>query len=64
MEPQIPHITDVLAATGLGRPTLRRRVKSGDFAAPIRVGGTGSRAVGWRRTEIQASIDERPSNDS
>ena len=64
MEPQILHITDVLAATGLGRPTLRRRVKSGDFPAPIRVGGTASRAVGWRRTEIQASIDERPRNDS
>ena len=64
MEPQILRITDVLAATGLGRTTLRRLVKSGDFPAPIRLGGTGSRSVGWRRTEIQASIDERPSNDS
>ena len=35
-------------------------IKSGDFPAPIRLGGTGSRAVGWRRTEIQAWIDERP----
>ena len=30
------------------------------FPAPIRLGGTASRAVGWRRTEIQAWIDERP----
>ena len=64
MEPQIPRIPDVLAATRLGRTTLRRRVKSGDFPAPIRLGGTRSSAVAWRRTEIQASIDERPSNDS
>ena len=64
MEPQILRITDVLAATGPGRTTLWRRVKSGDFPAPIRLGGAASRAVGWRRTEIQASIDERPSNDS
>ena len=64
MDPQILRITDVLAATGLGRTTLWRRVKSGDFPPPIRLGGTASRAVGWRRTEIHASIDERPSNDS
>ena len=60
MEPQILRIADVLAATGLGRTTVWRRVKSGDFPAPIRLGGAGSRAVGWRRTEIQTWIDERP----
>ena len=43
-----------LPAPGLGRTTLWRRVKGGDFPAPIRLGGTGSRA------ESQAWIEERP----
>ena len=60
VESQILRTAEVLVATGLGRTTLWRRVKSGDFPAPIRLGGAGSRAVGWRRTEIQAWIDERP----
>ena len=60
VEPQILRIADVLAATGLALATVWRRVKSGDFPAPIRLGGAGSRAVGWRRTEIQTWIDERP----
>ena len=60
MEPQILRIADVIAATGLSRTTLCRRVKSGDFPAPIRLGGADSRAVGWRRTEIDVWIDQRP----
>ena len=60
MESQILRIAHVIASTGLSRTTLWRRVKSGDFPAPIRLGGTDSRAVGWRRTEIQTWIDERP----
>ena len=59
MEPQVLRTSDVLAATGLSRTTLWRRVKSGEFPAPIRLGGTKSRAVGWRRTEIDVWIDQR-----
>ena len=60
MEPQILRVADVLAMTGLSRTTLWRRIKSGDFPPPILLGGPGSRAVGWRRAEVQAWIDERP----
>lgn len=60
MEPQILRIADVLAATALSRTTLWRRVKAGDFPAPVRLGGVGSRAVGWRRTDIDTWIDSRP----
>ena len=60
MEPQIFRVADVLAMTGLSRTTLWRRIKSGDFPPPILLGGPGSRAVGWRRAEVQAWIDERP----
>ena len=60
MEPQILRVADVLAATALSRTTLWRRVKTGDFPAPLRLGGAGSRAVGWRRADVEAWIDSRP----
>ena len=31
---------------GLSRTSLWRRVRAGDFPAPVRLGGQGSRAVG------------------
>ena len=60
MEPQILRTADVIAATGLSRTTLWRRVKAGDFPRPIRLGGPESRAVGWRRSEIETWINNRP----
>ena len=60
MEPQILRTADVIAATGLSRTTLWRRVKAGDFPPPIRLGGPESRAVGWRRSEIETWINNRP----
>ena len=60
MEPQILRTADVITATGLSRTTLWRRVKAGDFPPPIRLGGPESRAVGWRRNEIETWINNRP----
>ena len=60
MEPQILRTADVIAATRLSRTTLWRRVKTGDFPPPIRLGGPESRAVGWRRSEIETWINNRP----
>ena len=45
---------DVLNVVGFARTTLWRRVKSGDFPQPVRLGGAGSRAVGWRSGEVGA----------
>ena len=45
---------DVLNVVGFARTTLWRRVKSGDFPQPVRLGGAaGSRAVGWRSGEVE-----------
>ena len=60
MEPQILRTADVITATGLSRTTLWRRVKTGDFPPPIRLGGPESRAAGWRRSEIETWINNRP----
>lgn len=47
---------DVLAAIGM-RPTwLNEAVKRGTFPRPIRL---GARAVGWRKSEIEAWLSSR-----
>ena len=60
MADQILRIAEVLRATGLGRSSLHRRVKAGDFPEPVRLGGPSSRAVGWLRSEIDDWIATRP----
>lgn len=42
--------------TGLARSTIYEYVKQGVFPAPVRL---GSRAVGWRCTEVEAWIESR-----
>lgn len=59
-EPTIMRLPAVLSATGLSRTTLWRRVRSGDFPAAVRLGGAQSRAVGWRRGDVEKWLLERP----
>ncbi|MBT8460497.1 MAG: AlpA family phage regulatory protein [Boseongicola sp.] len=40
----------VLAAIGMGNTWLYQAVARGDFPNPVKL---GSRAVGWRRTDIE-----------
>ena len=50
----------VLALIGLSRTSLWRRIRAGDFPAPVRLGGRGSRAVGWRRVEVERWLEALP----
>ncbi|MDE0132226.1 MAG: AlpA family phage regulatory protein [bacterium] len=50
----------VVAVTGLSRTTLWRLRQAGQFPRPMRLGGDGSRAVGWLRGDIEAWIHSRP----
>ena len=50
----------VLALIGLSRTSLWRRVQAGDFPAPFRLGGEGSRAVGWRREDVERWLEALP----
>ena len=59
MEPAILRLRDVKALTGLSKTTLWRRVKAGEFPAALRLGGPKSRAVGWRRSEVEQWLRER-----
>ncbi len=55
-EVQILRIGQVLCMTGLSKTTLWRRVRAGEFPAPVRLGGPRSRAVGWRRADVERWI--------
>ena len=53
---RIPEVTEV---TGLSKTTIWRRVKSGDFPAPLRLGSLSTRSVGWRFSDVQTWLDSR-----
>ena len=45
---RIMRIPEVVEVTGLSKTTIWRRVKSGDFPPPVRLGSLATRSVGWR----------------
>ena len=57
---RILRIPEVVEITGLSRTTIWRRVRSGDFPAPVRLGSLATRSVGWRESEIRKWIESRP----
>ena len=58
--PAILRTPSVLTLIGLSRTSLWRRVRAGDFPAPVRLGGQGSRAVGWRRADVERWLEGLP----
>ena len=48
---------EVLLFVPLSRSTLWRRVKDGEFPKPFRLGGSRSRAVAWRRADVEGWLD-------
>ena len=57
---RIMRIPEVVEVTGLSKTTIWRRVKSGDFPPPVRLGSLATRSVGWREGEIKRWLDSRP----
>ena len=60
---RIMRIPEVVQVTGLSRTTIWRRVKSGDFPVPVRLGSLATRSIGWRESEIRRWIEGRPAFD-
>ena len=54
---------DVIRMVRLSRVTIWRRMKDGDFPKPVRLGGPRSRAVGWRRTDIDRWLNDLSSSN-
>jgi prophage regulatory protein len=48
---------DVMLRTGLSRSTIYKYMALGEFPKPVRL---GSKAVGWRDSDIEAWIASRP----
>ena len=46
---------------GISRTSLWRYVRDDDFPAPLRLGGERSRAVGWRRADVEQWLATRES---
>ena len=57
MIPEIYRLPEVVAICGLSRSTIYEMIGRGEFPAPVRL---GARAVGWRRSDIEAWLDSRP----
>ena len=53
-------ISEIIQVTGLSSTTIWRRVKAGDFPAPVRLGSLKTRSIGWREGEVQQWLDSRP----
>ena len=56
MTEEIWRLRRVLAVTGMGRTWTYEAIARGEFPAPVRL---GARAVGWRRSEIEAWLAAR-----
>ena len=50
----ILRIPDVVSETGLSRTSIWRRTRDKTFPEPVRLGGPTSRAVGWKREDIES----------
>ncbi len=42
----------------VGRTTFLNRVKSGEYPAPVKLGGDGSRSVAWRKSDILELVEK------
>ena len=54
---RLMRLPEVVRATGLSRSTLYRKVKEGQFPAPVSL---GPRSVAWRESEVLAWIRNCP----
>lgn len=54
--PTLLRIREVSQKTGLGKTTIYRYIRSGDFPPPIQL---GPRAVAWDQEIVDAWINER-----
>ena len=57
--PQFLRLPAVIHLTGLGRSTIYRLVAAREFPCPVKL---ASRAVAWRRTDLDRWSETRPSS--
>ena len=57
---RIMRTPEVVRATGLSKTTIWRRVRGGDFPAPVKLGSLATRSIGWREDDAESWIESRP----
>ncbi|MDE0653910.1 MAG: AlpA family transcriptional regulator [bacterium] len=57
MTPEIYRLPAVVSACGISRSTIYEMIGRGEFPRPVKL---GARAVGWRRSDIEAWLTSRP----
>ena len=57
MSDNLIRVREVMALTGLSRTTIWRRVKVGDFPAPVE---TTPDTIAWYRSEVETWMAKRP----
>lgn len=57
MSTQILRMREVIQRIGLSRSSIYKLMENNDFPKPMKL---GSQAIGWRDTEIEAWISNRP----
>lgn len=57
---RVVRIGEVCELTGLSRTTIWRRINDKSFPPSIPLGPEGTRAKGWRHSDIQAWINALP----
>ena len=55
---EVLHPREVARYVGLSRPTIDRWRKAGKFPKAIQL---GPQSIGWRRSDLDAWLNERPS---
>lgn len=57
MSTQILRMREVIQRIGLSRSTIYKLMENNDFPKPMKL---GSQAIGWRDTDIETWISNRP----
>ena len=57
VKPEIIRTNALAEMLGISRVTLWRRVRDGEMPRPFRLGGPCTKAVGWKRGEIEAWLE-------
>ena len=50
---KILRLEKVLEITGMSKATIYRRIRNAEFPEAVRLGGAGTRAVGWRAEDVE-----------
>ncbi len=59
IEERIIRRSELCSITGQSYTTIWRRIKAGEFPAPVKLSESG-RAVGWYASEVNAYLRNRP----